>query len=150
MIPELNQTILLERAFNIKPLIRGEGELTDRLYFIEAQDILKEGFAWSPQKTILANGLTKLGDVFTRHSTGCGVFFKPSISEVLKQIPDEILQQNPVAFTTYLDSHEIKDCFDSKDYEHIARTTFYTGILPDHIKTEAVLYNEVRFKPTAL
>ena len=56
-------------------------------------------FTWDPKPTTRAAGLIKLDQIVTNHTYGYHGMFKPSIAEVLCQIPEKYLN-DVVAFET--------------------------------------------------
>ncbi len=127
-----NETALITLAQQIKPLVANkEGDFC----FIEPVDIKDESFTWSPKFLNKASEIKEIGETATHHTAGYAMFFKPSIAEVLEQIPESIRAQNPVAFKT-----ELSNNFDHSSYKHIAKTTFYTGELPTSIKSQPVIH----------
>ena len=60
-------------------------------YYIKKVDPEKIAFTWDPKKTKRARKLKPLKDITTYHTYGYYGMFKPSIAEVLAQIPEELL-----------------------------------------------------------
>lgn len=92
---------LAELAARIKPVIRfAEGrfglfESDDGwLYYVEDKpDLRNYAYAWDAVPTERAPSLEALGEIVTHHSYGAPSFFKPSIAEVLSQIPDRFIDK---------------------------------------------------------
>lgn len=109
-IPEIADTVLEALAMQMKPAVRfvkGEGGRLithdeGELYWIKPVDLRRTAFTWDPKPTRRATGLVKLRDITTCHTYGYHGFFKPSIAEVIAQIPLEILP-DVVAFETRTD-----------------------------------------------
>ncbi len=57
------------------------------LYYIQEVDLRGIAFIWDPKPTEIAEGLEPFEDITTYHTYGYYGFFKPSIAEVLAQIP---------------------------------------------------------------
>jgi hypothetical protein len=88
-IPKLSEEELEKRAQTIKPVIRFDGTL----HYIEDVHLSNVSHIWSPVKKDVASGLLPVTNVVTYHTYGyCGLF-KPSIAEVLAQVPEEIVDQ---------------------------------------------------------
>jgi hypothetical protein len=103
-IPEISEEKIQELAKKIAPVVRfarGEQELfRDKkgfLYWIEPVDLFNMAYTFDPKPTKEAVGLKPIGDITTYHTYGYQGLFKPSIAEVLAQIPAELLE-NVVAF----------------------------------------------------
>lgn len=66
-------------------------------WYIKPTDPRKIAFAWDPKKAAETEGLQEVCEITTYHLFGYHGFFKPSVAEVLAQIPEEYLD-NAVAF----------------------------------------------------
>ena len=119
-IPEISNKRLEELCKRIKPVVDNSRRHDDpELWYIRKVDPRHVAFTWSPKPTKKAEGLKKYKEIMTLHSYGAPVYFKPSIAEVLAQIPKNDLDKI-VAFET-------KHLGFSKDNEyHAARTILYT------------------------
>lgn len=73
-----------------------------RLCFIEPPDPRGVAYTWSPTLREPASGLIEIARFATVHSYGAPSFFKPTIAEVLSQLPDP-LPEDAAAFTTFTD-----------------------------------------------
>jgi len=131
-IPSLSEKKLLERASRIKPVVRDK----ESLHFIKPVDIQSVAFTWAPELTEDAEMLHEFHRIKTYHSFGYGGLFKPSIEEVLAQLPDDIARQM-VAFETFLMSQEICD-----GSYHLAETIIYAGELPPSIANQEIVYKK--------
>lgn len=71
-----------------------ELEQDDRgdLYYIKKVNPRNVAYTWDPQPAEKAKGLVKHKDITTHHTYGYYGFFKPSIAEVLAQIPEADLE----------------------------------------------------------
>ena len=86
-IPKISDEELRSRAARIKALVRKEG----KLYTIEQPKNLRQtAFLWDPVFKERSGVVMELGRVRTLHSYGAPSLFKPSIAEVLAQIPPEL------------------------------------------------------------
>ncbi len=110
-IPEISDQELHARYERIKPVVRyaemrmgGKSRLEEHAegdhYHIEDVDLRRTAFTWAPKPTTRAPGLIELDTIATHHTYGYQGFFKPSIAEVLAQIPEEYLG-DVVAFETH-------------------------------------------------
>ena len=123
-IPEISDERLAELVERIKPTCRFNGELRH----IEPVDPRRVAYTWDPKPAEVAEGLELLADVRTYHSYGAPNMFKPSIAEVLAQIPEEHLSQ-VVAFEIVKSPHDVHDL--NKEREalnagyHVATTRLY-------------------------
>ena len=128
---KFNEAALIKLAREIKPVVKNK---KGKLHFIEPVDISEVSFMYDPRYSEPAKGLKEIGRVTTEHTTG-GFFFKPSVKEVLTQIPNYILNENPVAFSILEGSASISD---DRSTSH-ATTVFYAGKLPEKIKKQPVI-----------
>lgn len=74
-----------ELAKRIHPLVRNDG----LLHYIEMPDLFKTAFKWKPtfKGQVDANKVKLIGVIPTFHGCGYIGMFKPSVAEVLAQIP---------------------------------------------------------------
>lgn len=86
-IPKLSEEELQKRSQLIRPVIRFGGTL----YYIEDVHLSNVSYIWSPVKKERASGLVSVAKVTTYHTYGYYGLFKPSIAEVLAQIPEEMV-----------------------------------------------------------
>ena len=121
---EIDDLILAARAKRIRPVVRH----SFWLHHIKPVDLRSTAFTWDPKLTKKADErLTTAFSMPTLHGYGYYGMFKPSIAEVLAQLP-RALAGNVVAFETNgLDSAD--DLNGEKialnaGY-HVATTTFY-------------------------
>ena len=111
-------------AETIHPLVERDGKLF-HIQFSLYQ--IHEAFAWSPEILHEATYLEPICEVRTLHSFGAPEFFKPSVHEVLDQMPKQI-EDEAVAFV----ARGPKDADDlnreigalNKGF-HVAKTTFF-------------------------
>ena len=93
-IPEITDERLDELFDRIKPVVKFK---LRGLCYIQPVDLRSIAYTWSPKSAGKAPKLEPICDITTYHSYGSYNLFKPSIAEVLAQIPDEHLE-NVVAF----------------------------------------------------
>lgn len=77
-------------------------DLEGRLHFIELPDPREIAYTWSPVLGERASGLVEIARFPTVHSYGAPALFKPTLAEVLAQLPDP-LPEGAAAFTTFTD-----------------------------------------------
>lgn len=84
-IPKLPDEEFQRRQERIRPLVRDQ----DWLYYIEPVDSWKVAFEWDPKRKDHAEELREVARIQTFHTFGYYGFFKPTVGEVLSQIPEE-------------------------------------------------------------
>lgn len=117
----IDDDTLVTLAKRIRPLKRFDGILRrvkspkgmDRL---SMEYLRQTAFLWDPRPGKVAINIKPLKVITTMHSYGAPSFFKPSIAEVLADIPDS-LRDHVVAFEVN-DPRLTGDC-------HLASTTLY-------------------------
>lgn len=137
-IPKLTREELIARALKIKPVI-----WENNLQFIKPVDLERVAFTWDPKPVKKAKGLTELFRQTTYHHCNYYGFFKPSIAEVLAQIPEDKIK-GIVAFSTDLVSTNIDQCVTDDYNYHIATTVFYGGRLPKEIKKQDIILDRAK------
>lgn len=95
-IPKISNDRLAELAARIKPVVRNRN---GALAYIKPCDLRHEAFTWDAKTTRKAKNLVKHATIRTLHTYGYYGMFKPSVAEVLAQIPVELIEQT-VAFET--------------------------------------------------
>lgn len=111
-------------AKNIKPLIRNDGKI---FHFENKADHFNQSFPWEADPTIEAENIFELKKITTYHTYGYYGFFKPSVAEVIQQIPEELLES--VKFFL-VDGPETADDLNKNKKElndgyHVAATTLF-------------------------
>ncbi len=96
-ITKITDERLAELAARIKPVVRNRN---NALAYIKPCGLRDEAFTWEPKITHKAANLVKHATIRTLHTYGYYGFFKPSIAEVLAQIPEDLIEQT-VAFETF-------------------------------------------------
>lgn len=124
-IPEVPQERIKELAERIRPVV--EFARKGKCY-IEPVDLFRIAYTWDPKSADKAKGLKPLCDITTHHTFGYHGFFKPSIAEVLAQIPAEHLDK-VVAFEI-VEGPETADDLDREREAlnagyHVATTRLY-------------------------
>ena len=96
-----------ERLAELQRRIRPVVGVDENLHYIQDVDPREIAFTWSPRATKRARGLVKLTTIETIHGYGAPVYFKPSIAEVLAQIPQELIEQTLVFRTEHTGFTEV-------------------------------------------
>ena len=94
-IPAISDELLAELCKKIVPVTEVDGQL----FYVEDVDPRTIAFTWDPKVKSPAIELNELVTLRTLHSYGAPSLFKPSIAEVLAQIPAAYLDVI-VAFKT--------------------------------------------------
>lgn len=113
-IPKISTAVLHERAGRIKPVVSFVNDGVSSRYYIEEVSLCSVAYTWDPVTTNVAEDLVVLGQIITYHTYGYYGFFKPSIAEVLAQIPEKYLE-TACAFEIVAQPHNAEDL-----NEHIA------------------------------
>jgi|SRR6266850_5096884 len=124
-VPRLPEDRIRELAGRIKPVVEFKRE--GRCY-IKPVDVFAEAFTWDSEPASKATGLKPLCDITTYHPYGYYGFFKPSIAQVILQIPQEHLD-TVIAFEI-VKSPDIPDGLDPESDVfnagyHVATTRLY-------------------------
>ncbi len=97
--------------------------------FIQPVDLFEIAFTWDPEPAEYVKGLKPLCDITTYHTFSYQGFFKPSIHEVLVQIPKEFLP-DVVAFEIVKSPDTVDDLMREIEATnagyHVATTRLYT------------------------
>ncbi len=113
----------------ILPVVERDGAL----WYIEQPDLVRVAFTWSPAFTEEAKGLEAVGKIRTLHKYSFYGFFKPSISEVILQIPRGTYGYGVDAFCVR-GPEDVDDLNRNKEELdagfHVAETTLYRGFEP--------------------
>lgn len=86
-IPEISDALLSKLCARIKPVYHFRG----KLYFIKPVKPRGMSFIWHPKKTRRAVKIVPMSKITTYHTWAYYGFFKPSIAEVIAQIPSSII-----------------------------------------------------------
>jgi hypothetical protein len=123
-IPNITNERLNELAARIKPVIEFDGVK----HHIEKCDLRGESYVWSPVQAEAALALVEIVDIRTYHTFGYKGFFKPSIAEVIAQIPEDLIDQvtefEIVAGPTTVDDLNEESVALNKGF-HVATTRLY-------------------------
>ncbi len=123
-IPEISDATLNELFKTIKPVVRRG----NHLYYIEPVNLRNIAYTWDPKLTKKAVNLKKLRTIKTYHTYGYYGFFKPSVAEVIAQIPKDDLDK-VVAFEI-IESPDTVDDLNAESAAlnagyHVAKTQLY-------------------------
>jgi hypothetical protein len=145
-IPEISDEKLTELYNRIKPVLyyekkeicehcgsplsdcyeHSENE-TGELFYIKDVDARNVAFPWSPTRVNKADDIVSFRETVTYHTWGYYGFFKPTIAEVISQIPEDALDRT-VAFLTIgpKDCDEMnKHIEELNDGYHVAKTILF-------------------------
>ena len=86
-----------------------------------------------------AENLTKVATITTYHECSYPVFLKPSVYEVLYQIPQELLDE-VVAFELFADSCFVNDIYDSNLNRHRLVCVLYSGTMPKSVADKEIIW----------
>lgn len=92
-VPEISEEKLNRLSKKIVPVITQD----NKLYQIEIPDLRNTAYTWDYKITAEYIGLKEIKRIKTNHYCGYYGLFKPSISEVLSQIPEDLVN-NVCAF----------------------------------------------------
>lgn len=114
----------------VRPLIVKGGRLH---HFVNTADHWSQTYPWSAEPSGEATGLTEVARVWTLHSYGYYGFFKPSVAEVLQQIPESLFPD--VDYFVVLGPYDVDDLNTTTHYIsdgfHVAQTNLYRAV-PNH------------------
>lgn len=125
-IPEIEFDKLQELAARIRPIFRNKHD-QNKPYYMVLPDLCRAAFTWDPKPESRVTGLKKLVSINTLHTYGYYGFFKPSIEEVIAQIPEDLLDK-VVAFETFGpdDVHDLNKQIEAVNAGfHLAETVLY-------------------------
>ncbi len=99
-IPKVPKKLIKKLAERIWPIVRFASGANGLFcspqglhYYIKAVDLFDFSYVWGPKPADKATNLKPLCDITTYHSFGYAGLFKPSVAEVLAQIPAEYLDE---------------------------------------------------------
>lgn len=121
-VPEISDRRLAELLERLVP-ITVDGQ--ERASFIQMPHPRTEAYLWSPDPSGPVPGLRVLVRFRTFHAYGAPSLFKPSIAEVLAQLPAE-LPPEARAFTTFPETAELSERGDL----HVAQSALFAFSAP--------------------
>jgi hypothetical protein len=122
-IPDVDPAEVAHRLERIRPLVLRKNKLWDIQFDKSQVDTI--AFLWDAKTTEEATGLAAMGrPVPTFHVYGYYGFFKPSVGEVLRQVPADYLGE-AVAFAITRSPDLNANVVALNDGYHVAYTQFY-------------------------
>lgn len=118
-IPVMDDTELRRHAERITPLAIRDGELVE----IDRVDPVDVAYLWDPTYLGVAQDMEPVVDIRTFHTYGAPSLFKPSIGEVIRQIPPALLDDID-AFSLSFDD-DTSGAFADSGRLHTATATLY-------------------------
>lgn len=124
-IPEVAKEEIIRRAANIRAMKRDEN---GKLRFITHPDLFNTAYLWAPNLEGEAPPMQEVYRCTTYHTWAYYGFFKPSIAEVLAQLPADMVRKVK-AFElvgepqTAADFNKDREAFDAG--YHVAEAVFY-------------------------
>jgi hypothetical protein len=88
-VPEISDILLNKLIKKIVPVIRKE----DKLYNIELPDLRHTAYTWDTKLKDEHKDLIEVARIKTDHYCGYYGFFKPSVAEVIAQIPEGFINK---------------------------------------------------------
>jgi hypothetical protein len=126
-IPKIEDADLKALAKRIRPVARKDAAGAP-YYIVGKIDLRNESYLWDPEFGKEATGLTPLMQIRTYHTYGYYGFFKPSIAEVIAQIPVQV-RDRVVAFEITNRPEHASDLNGQRDALnaglHVAMTILY-------------------------
>lgn len=123
MIPNVPRAELYRRYEKILPLVLRRG----KVYQIRREeDIIGQSYTWDPEILCVDEDRPVVGEITTYHAWGYYGMFKPSIGEVLAQIPDDLLDK-VAAFAIMKWPETRDDMFDGGENQRILNLGFHTA-----------------------
>jgi hypothetical protein len=108
---ELDKVCLESRAAMVKPLIK----VNNKLWTIQPVDLRNEVFTWDPKRLQQVDDVELVTSISTYHHCGHPALFKPSISEVLCQLPEDFAKQGICWFVT--ETEDVQICADGEGHK---------------------------------
>lgn len=103
-IPHVSDEELEKRYAKVKPLVVHDPDSTANddtwgsLWTIEKPNFRAVSYIWDPKRLKQAGKVKAVTTIQTYHSYGAPVLFKPSVAEVLSQIPEKYFDGSVDAF----------------------------------------------------
>lgn len=108
-------------------------------YWVSGCKIYGQSYTFAAGEKVYgkAEKLEPVAKITTYHVAGHPLFLKPSVYEVLYQIPTELVDKT-VAFELYAPSSSVYDIYNDEIGRHALTCILYTGEMPEHIKDEPI------------
>jgi hypothetical protein len=113
----------IENKLGVEESIKLRGNANNELFWIKNVNPFNIAFAWSAEPIGVATGLKEIKTIKTYHSYAYYGFFKPTIEEVIAQIPVEL--RGKVAAFEVVPPNGVADCLTPDDKYHKAHTVLY-------------------------
>ena len=111
----------------------------DSKYWVDGCKIFNQSYTFKAGETVYekAEQLTQIATIKTYHTCGHPLLLKPSVYEVLYQIPAELLDK-VVAFELYAPELSAYDLYDDNLERHVLTCVLYTGNIPQSVKEKTI------------
>lgn len=108
-------------------------------YWLDGGKIYNQSYTFIANNEVYAktSSLKPIAKITTYHRCGYPLFIKPSVYEVLYQIPEE-LRDKVVAFELYASSPYVWDVYNDDLERHALTCILYTGKMPKKVKDKPV------------
>lgn len=118
-IPEMDENELVKCYAHISPIVKKEDGKSFYLRRLSDKEISNKAYTWLTDKSDYGDEVdyTKLEEIAVLsmlHTFGYYGFFKPSVAEVIRQIPCELLDQT-IAFEMISKPNTVADLNHSKE-----------------------------------
>lgn len=122
-------------------MLLGSNNPDEEKYWVEGNKIYNQSYTFSGLRQTYekAENLTEIATINTYHKCGCPVFVKPSVYEVLYQIPQELLDK-VVAFELFSPSNSVNDIYDSNIDRHKLVCVLYAGEMPQSVAEQEIIW----------
>ena len=144
---QLPQEKALELAKRIRPVASKdeEGRLSiyntpkPLKYWMDGGKIYNQSYTFINNHEVYGktSNLKQIAKITTYHRCGYPLFIKPSVYEVLYQIPEELRDQ-VVAFELYASSTYVWDVYNEELGRHALTCILYTGNMPKKVQQQPV------------
>lgn len=132
-VKDMDKDFVEKWAKKIKPLIYREGKVSH--FKNKAENHFTHSFPWEAKPTKEATGLEEVGRIWTLHTWAYYGFFKPTLAEVIVQIPQDLLEK--------VDYFLVRGPEDASD---LNKTWKYVGDKGVHV-AQTILYKQAKSEP---
>ena len=144
---QLTQEKAVELAQRIRPVMSKDengrlslfNEPKHPKYWVDGRKIYNESYTFASDKEVYAktDKLVQIAKIITYHKCGYPLFVKPSVYEVLYQIPPELLDK-VVAFELYAPSASAYDVYNDDVGRHALTCILYAGKMPKKVRQKPI------------
>ena len=123
-IPDVTDARIVDVLETIRPVVVNNN---GTLWYVAIADPRRFSFSFDPKILYRADGLVRTRTIRTLHTFGYVGFFKPSVAEVVAQLPEDL--DGIVAFSVEGPDTMADVMADPAEYEagfHVATTTLYS------------------------